>query len=130
MKKVLLLIGCIFLFTGCKVEYNLVINNDLKVYEEVKMTGTDEFFDSYYKSSRINVLNMVFDDSRKEELKNLGYKYEIVEGITPYVLANKTYNNISDFSNNTIFASQYFEKIDVFDNNGVISLEEFLQEPE
>jgi len=123
MKKILLLIGCIFLITGCKVEYNLEINNDLTVSEEVLMTGTDDFFDIYYKSSRLNVVNMMFSDYEKKKLSENGYKYEIVDGTTPYVLTKKNYNNVSDFKNKTIFVEQYFDDISVLENEGIITLQ-------
>lgn len=128
MKKILLLIGCIFLITGCKVEYNLLINNDLTVSEKVMMTGTEEFFDIYYKSSKLNVINTTFTDREKKRLDDNGYQYEIVDAITPYVLAKKNYDNVLDFGNNTIFYEQYFEKIDVTNNDGIVSIKtgEFL----
>lgn len=122
MKKILLLIGCIFLITGCKVEYNLVINNDLTVLEYVNMTGTDEFFDTYYKSSEINVVNMVFDESRQDFLKQNGYSYEIFDGNRPYVTAKKSYTNLEQFAQNTVFYEQYFENIDVFQNDNIVTL--------
>ena len=122
MKKILLLIGCIFLITGCKVEYNLNINNDLMISESVNMTGTEEFFDTYYKSSRLNVINMIFDDERKELLKENGYNYKIIENETPYVLVNKDYTNINDYVTNSVFFKQYFNNINVTDENGIISL--------
>ena len=59
MKKWLLLIISIFLITGCKVEYNITINDNLSVSESVNMTGTDDFFDVYYKTLRINVIKMI-----------------------------------------------------------------------
>lgn len=122
MRKILLLILCIFLITGCKVEYNLTINDDLTVLESVSMTGTDEFFDSFYKSSRINVVNMMLEDGRKEELKNNNYTYNIIDGDTPLVVAKKEYASITNFCDKTLFINQYFDKINVTDNNGIVSL--------
>jgi len=121
MKKILLLLGCIFLITGCKVEYSLVINNDLTVEEEVNMTGTDEFFDNYYKSSKINVVNMVFNKNRQDILNKNNYSFEIIDQYKPYVLAKKKYNNIDDYAKNTIFYEQYFKDINISENNGVIA---------
>lgn len=123
MKKILLLIICILIITGCKVEYNLVINNDLTISESVKMTGTDEFFDNYYKSSRMNVIEMMFDDYRKEDLRNGGYSYQIIDGNTPYVLASQDYVNAQDFATKTILFAQYFEDIEVYEQDGVITIE-------
>ena len=122
MKKILLLLGCIFLITGCKVEYNLVINNDLTVFEEVKMTGTDEFFDNYYMSTKINIVNMIFNEGKQNTLKENGYSYEIINENTPYVIAEKKYNDLSQYSKNTIFFQQYFDSVNVTENDGIVSL--------
>ena len=113
---------CIFIITGCKVEYKLKINDDLTVQESVTMTGTDEFFNNYYKSSRLNVINMLLNDERKKQLTENGYQYEIVEQTTPYVLATKKYNNIEEFSSKTIFFNQYFENLEVVNDEGIISI--------
>lgn len=123
MKKILLLLGCIFLITGCKVEYNLVINNDLTVDEHVNMTGTDEFFDNYYKSSKINVVNMVFDKNRRDILNKNNYSFEIIEQYTPYVVARKKYDNITDYVRNNIFYEQYFKDININENDGIVSFQ-------
>ena len=49
MKKILLLIGFVLMMTGCKVEYNLIILEDLKIEESVNMTASEEIFNNYYK---------------------------------------------------------------------------------
>ena len=56
MRKVIILMSFLFLLTGCAVKYNLVINEDLTILEEAKMTGTTAFFDNYYKTTKTNVL--------------------------------------------------------------------------
>ena len=121
MKKILLLISILLFITGCKVEYNLEIN-DTNILENVEMTGTDEFFNNYYKSSKLNVVNMIFDEERKSILNNNGYENGIIDAEPPYVFANKEYDNITDYSNNTIFFKQYFEELNVVEKDGVISL--------
>lgn len=122
MKKILLLVLFIFLITGCKVEYNLVINNDLSVSESVIMTGTDEFFDSFYKSSRINVVEMFLDEGRRDDLKKSGYEYNIVEDETPYVVATKNYNSMEEFVDKTIFKEQYFEDLEIIKEENIVTL--------
>lgn len=120
MKKLLLLVISLLLFTGCKVDYNLTINNDGTVKEDIYMTGTKEFFDVYYKSSKINIINMMLDID-KDSLINNSYKYEVVDNATPYVYASKSFYNISDYSNKTIFFKQYFDGIVAQNNNGIIT---------
>ena len=87
------------------------------------MSGTDEFFDSFYKSSRINVVKMFLDEGRRELLNNNGYQYEIIESDTPYVVANRNYNSLKKFADNTIFLEQYFESLEVIEQDGVVAIE-------
>lgn len=123
MKKILLLSILVLLFTGCKVEYKLTIEDDLQVTESVNMTGTDALFDIYYKSSRLNVINMLFDDYAKDMLQKNNYQYEIIEEKTPYVLATKKYDNIKSFTNDTIFYKQYFNSLEYSEKDGVVTIE-------
>lgn len=122
MKKILLLILIMFLITGCKVEYNLVINNDLTVSESVKMTGTDDFFEAFYKSSKMNVVEMLLDEGRRDDLEKNNYKIEIIEKERPYVIASKKYPNLNNYASNTLFLEQYFNELDVSENNGIVSI--------
>lgn len=122
MKKILLLSILILLFTGCKVEYKLTIEDDLKVVESVNMTGTESLFDIYYKSSKLNVINMLYDDYAKNTLSENNYDSKIIEDKTPYVLATKEYDNLKSFTNNTIFYEQYFDDIEYLEKDGVITI--------
>lgn len=123
MKKVIILGLFILLITGCKVDYNLIINEDLTVRETVNMTGTDEFFDSFYRSSRMNVVKMLLEEGRKDDLIKSGYQYEIKDALNPYVVANKSYTNLEEFSKQTIFLKQYFDSLNVSKENGIISMQ-------
>lgn len=122
MKKIIILIIFILFITGCKVEYNLVIKDNFNVSETVSMTGTDDFFALFYKSDKLNVVNMFLDEGRKEDLLKNGYQYEIVEKERPYVIATKDYNNLNDFKEQTIFLEQYFDDIELVEENDIISL--------
>ena len=61
MKKIVLLLVIVFLITGCSVKYNITINEDLTLVEEAKLTGTDDFFANYYKTTRKNVLKSIVE---------------------------------------------------------------------
>lgn len=127
MKKIFLITVLIFLLTGCQVDYNLTIDKNLEVLEEVNMTGTNEFFSTYSKTSKINVIKMLFDDYSKNLLVNNNYNYEFVEPQkkeeNPYLLASKKYNNLKDYSDNTIFYQQFFEDIKYSENGNLIRIE-------
>ena len=121
MKKILLLILIVFLTSGCKVEYNLFINDDLNVTESLNMTGTDSLFDSFYKSSKLNVVKLLLD-ADKEQLDNNSYNYELIEDYIPYVLANKKYKDMKLYANDTIFYKQYFEDLVCDNKDGIVTL--------
>ena len=123
MKKWLLLIICVFLITGCKVEYNVTINDDAKVLESVNMTGEDAFFDTYYKTLRINVIKSLLAANGNEDLlKDNHYDYKVVEDKKyPYVLANKEYNDIDSYANSSIFFEQFFDKVEVTKKDNIIT---------
>lgn len=122
MKKKLFLLLILFLLTGCKVNYNLSINEDYSIDEIVSMTGTDAFFDTYYRTSKKNVLEMVLDDY-KDILKDNEYLVEMVNDSVPYIKATKKYQNIEEFSENTIFFENYFDEIKCTKNGNILTIE-------
>ena len=125
MKKVILLLFVLFIVTGCSVTNTVTINKDLTVKEELDMTGTSEYFNNYYKSRPINIINMMLDTgNRKETLINNGYSYVIKkENYYPSVLASKKYNTIEDYVSKTIFKEQYFNTFKTYTNNNLVTIE-------
>jgi len=43
MKKIIYLVFCLFVLTGCDVNYNVTINKDLTIYENLEIIGDDRF---------------------------------------------------------------------------------------
>ena len=84
MKKIVILAAVIILITGCSVKYKLTINEDLSIIEEASLNGTDKFFENYYKSTKINVVNTLLD-VYKDVLSENNYKYEVIEDKIQYV---------------------------------------------
>lgn len=122
MKKIVLLIISLLLITGCSVKYNLTINEDLTIIENAKMTGTSEFFNNYYKTTKKNVLSYLLD-MYKEELDNNGYKYELINDKIPYVDVTRKYDNMNDYLNNTILFNGIFDKIVYTEDGNIKKLE-------
>ena len=122
MKKKLFLLIILFLLTGCKVNYNLSINEDYSLDETVSMTGTDNFFDTYYRTSKKNVLEMILEDY-KDKLNDNKYLVEMVNDDVPYIKATKKYQNIDEFSKNTIFFENYFDEIKCTKNGDILTIE-------
>lgn len=124
MKKIIILLLVVFLITGCDVRTNITINKDLSVREEVRMTGTSNFFANYYKDLPITIVNdMLNTGNRKEMLTNNGYKYEINQDERyPAVIAVKNYASVDDFTEHTIFKNQYFTNFETITKENLITI--------
>ena len=122
MKKIVILIIAVFLITGCSVKYNIVINEDQTIVEEAKLTGTDDFFANYYKTTRLNVLKS-FLDIYQDILNEKGYQYKVVEEDTPYVLVNKKYSNGNEFVNDSILFNDYFDEVKYTEDGNIKKIE-------
>ena len=122
MKKIVMLLVMIFLVTGCAVKYNVVINEDLTLTEEAKLTGTSDFFDIYYKTTKKNVLlSMV--DIYKDVLDDNNYQYELVDEEIPYVTVTKTYNSVNDYVKDSILFNDYFDEVKYIENGNIKKIE-------
>ena len=122
MKKIVFLVLSLILITGCSVKYNLVINEDLTIHEEAKLSGTSDLYDTYYKTTKKNVLKSLLD-IYQDTLNEKGYTYELKEDSTPYVNVSKKYDNISDFTKNSILFNDYFNEVKYTSNGNIIKLE-------
>lgn len=121
MKKILIILGCL-VFTGCNVEYNVMIDDNLKVVEEAIVMGDDELYESSYRTSRNKVLEG-FLDIYGMELEQNSYQYELIKGENPYVKINRQYNNIGDYIDSSKLFNDYFDKIDYKVDNNIIKIE-------
>lgn len=124
MKKIVILIGALLLVTGCSVKYNIVINEDLSVSEEAKLTGTEKFFDVYYKTTKKHVLEGMIDIYKDQLIENK-YQYELIEDKVPYVLVNKKYDSVNEYINNSKLFNNYFDEIKYTENKNIRRIETF-----
>lgn len=122
MKKIVFLILSLFLITGCSVKYNLVINEDLTILEEAKLTGTSDFFANYYKTTKKNVLKSLLE-VYQDTLREKGYTYKLVEDSIPYVDVSKNYSDINTFTQNSILFNDYFDEVKYTENGSIKKLE-------
>ena len=85
MKKTILLL-LPFLLTGCaSVNYNLVINKDLSVSEEVNISATKEYFDGFYMNLPITIVEEAYNNPQINDLlKQNNYSYELRKDNRPY----------------------------------------------
>ena len=117
-----MLVSVLLLITGCSVKYNVVINEDLTLNEEAKLTGTDEFFSNYYKTTKTNVLKTMIE-IYGDILSDKNYTYELVEDTTPYVKVNKKYDSVKDYVDNSILFNDYFDEVNYTEDGNIRRIE-------
>ena len=110
MKKIILILVIPFLLTGCAdVKYNLSINDDLSINEEVFISGTTEYFSNFYKNYPKTIVSEWYESSdNKETLDNNFYSHGLITEDVAYpgVRISKSYDTINDFAKNTIFTNK------------------------
>lgn len=126
MKKVIMLLLIVFLFTGCAdVNYDLRIAKDLSVNESVNISATEKYFNNFYMNLPITIVKGSYEnmDLMSPLVKNK-YSYELKKDNLPYpsVFVQKKYSSISDYAVSTIFKGQSFEKINISEDNNLITL--------
>ena len=121
MKKIFLLIT-ILLLTGCNAKYQITINEDLTIVEEAELSGTESFYETYYKSTKSNVLNTIID-SYKDILNENGYIYELKEESEPFVKVRKEFKNIPLYIESTLLLNDYFDEIKYIEKDNIKRIE-------
>ena len=127
MKKKILILLIPFLLTGCaSVNYELDIDKNINVSENVKITATSDYFNIYYKNLPITIVKEFYNDSEiQNKLNKNKYKHEINQKNTKYpeVIISKEYKSLEEYSQNTIFKNQTFENVIVTTNDNLITLQ-------
>ena len=125
MKKIIVLLIPLLL-TGCaSVTYDLKVEKNLSVVEEVNMSATKEYFDNYYMNLPITIIKRAFDNEESMyPLKKNNYSYELRKNNFPYpsIFASKKYNSLEEYATNTIYKGQSFEDILVENKDNLITL--------
>ena len=122
MKKRFLFLLTLILITGCSVKYDVLIDEDLKVYETAEIIGGENLYKQYYKTSKVNVLKELLL-GYEDVLKDNSYSYELKETDNPYVILNKEYNNLSSYLNDSQLFNDYFDKINYNKSDNIIKIE-------
>lgn len=123
MKKIILLVFiCVFCF-GCKARYELQINEDLTVNENITGLETDTFYNQYYKSTKERVINSIMYMDN-EYLNNVGYSKKIVnEDNLTGATVNKKFNSLEEYFELSKAYTQFYENFDYKINNGVVTID-------
>lgn len=110
--KIVILLIAIILITGCSGNYNLNINKDLTVSEELSVILEDEA-SSYDKINELFINNNIDND-----------KYRVVtEGNNLNVTYKESYDSLEDYLLNSFLYKQLFEKISYNTDRNEFSLE-------
>ena len=126
LKKIILILIIIFITTGCvSSDYNLTINKDLSVDEEVFISATEEYFNLFYMDYRLTIVKGVYNNNEiMKNLSNNNYSYKLIEEEKrPGVLVNKKYNNLNDYTKETIFKNQSFSDIEYIEKDNLITIQ-------
>ena len=122
MKKIKILILICLFCVGCDAKYELNINDDLSVNENIVGLETDTFYNNYYKSSKERVIDFV-SETKKEYLNEVGYSKEIVDidNMTGAKFS-KTFSNLEEYFEKSEAYTQFYENWDYNIKNGVVTI--------
>ena len=125
MKKIVILL-IPFLLTGCvSAKYNLNIESDLSIKEEINISATKEYFNDFYMDFPLTMVKEAYNNTElMSPIKQNGYSYELKEDNVPYpsVFVSKKYETLTSYSTDTIFKGQLFQEIFVTEDNNLITL--------
>ena len=125
IKKIFIVFVFSFLITGCaSVDYNLNIEKNLTVVEEINMSATKDYFDLFYKNLPITIVQEAYDSEWMEPLKTNNYDFELKKDNHPYpsVFATKKYSSLNEYTEKTIFKNQSFEDIVISTNENLVTI--------
>lgn len=126
LRRIVLIIAITLTLTGCvNADYNLTINKDLSVLENVNISATKEYFDSFYMNLPVTIVEENYNSDWINPLKENNYKYELRKNNYPYpsVFVEKKYNNLNEYSQKTVFLEQSFEDLIIKTNNNLYQIQ-------
>lgn len=122
MKKNIFLLLILFLLTGCTCNYNVSVNKDLTIDEEVTIYGTSKLYSAYYKTNKVDVLKENLDHYLGD-LEENNYEYLLYEEDNPYIVIKKKYQNMEEYLNNSKFFNDYFDEISYNKDGTLVKVE-------
>lgn len=122
MKKIFLIILILTLCFGCTANYNLKINEDLTVEENITGLENDEFYNRYYHSTKSHVVDFVMA-TKEDYLKQQNYNMKETSKENLYgATVSKTYSSIEDYYNNSKAYLQYYDSWNIENKSGIITI--------
>ena len=110
MKKLLILLLIVFL-TGCTVRYDLTINNDLSVSEEMYGLEDASFYNVYPKDTRKDIVYSLLDTQNEMLVKYMYDSEYYTDGDLSGVKLSRQFESLDDYITGTISYKHYFDKI-------------------
>ena len=104
MKKILILVFMCLLCVGCQAKYEIIINDDLTVNENITGLEDEAFYNNYYKSTKERVISFM-SETKDEYLNSIGYSKQIVN-----------YSDLTGalFSHKFLSIEEYFAKSEAY----------------
>lgn len=121
-KKFVFIVFIIILCSGCRAEYNLTINDDLSVEENVLATEDSEFFEEYEKSSMGRVVGFILEPYLNTLNENSYTTNSYITNSRSGATIMKKFNSIEEYANSNLFSSQYAENVNYSKDGNEITL--------
>lgn len=116
--KILMLLIFVFLVSGCSVEYNLVINEDSSINEEVVASENTNRLEAKTRLKGEQAFNYLYNMFKRDN-EDISTNYSEKNSIA-YGTARTIHTDIDDFASK--FSSDIFEKVEVLRNEDEIIL--------
>lgn len=115
--KIIVLIFIVWLMCGCTAKYNITIDKNLKVTEQLYALETKDFYNKYIYSSIDRVIDVILQP-RISELNALNYKYDkYYSNDYNGLKIEKRYASIKEFIVTNKLYKQFFEELK-YEENG------------
>lgn len=122
MKKLRLLIFICLFCVGCEAKYELYVNQDLSVTENMTGLETDTFYNNYYNSTKERVIGFM-SETKNEYINEIGYSKEIVdENNLTGAKFSKTFSSLEEYFEKSQAYTQFYDTWDYSIRNGIVTI--------
>ena len=121
-KKILFIIFIVVICTGCNVKYTLTVNKDNTIEESTYAAEDYSFFENYPHSSVGRIIGLLLQP-HLDKLNSNEYNVETnIKSKSGGVRITKTFDSIEEYSKNSLFYSQFTDKIDCNVDGNIVTL--------
>lgn len=123
MKKIIIIIILSLCCFGCKAKYQLTINEDLSVLEEIVGLESDSFYENYPKSTKSRVIDFIIE-TKKDYLNEVGYsKKNIIEDELTGAKVNKKFTTLEEYFEKSKAYTQFYDSWVHKIENGIVTID-------